>query len=211
MVISKNRKPRWFFYPGWFVLNFLATLMAWYITWAIISQITNIFGSTIVVLGQSRMTEDFLFFDILFPMIGLLMGILQYMLLRRFLPDMAWWIAATFFGWLLLFVAGFLVIRLLGERNDPLSIMFGLLLIGATIAIPQWWMLRKRVRYAVLWILANGLGWSLVGLLSLVTLSDPFPVLVAIALIPAMITAIALWLLLDWMPRLESKEIHSSL
>lgn len=208
-MVANNVKPRGFFYLGWVVLNFIAIVMAWYIAWALISQITNIVGDTIQVRGQSRFTEDFLFFYVLFPVIGLLTGILQYTLLRQYLPHMAWWIAATFLGWLTPFAIGALIITLLEQRNDPFSIMFGLLLIGATIAVPQWWLLRKRVRYASWWILAHGFGWCVTGSLSPVT-SEPLAILLSIALMPAMATGFACWLLLDWLPKHELKSSISS-
>ena len=209
MMITDKEKPRWFFYLGWVVLNFIAVVMAWYISWALISQITNIVGGTIQVRGQSRITEDFLFLYLLFPTIGLLTGILQYALLRRYLPHMTWWTAATFLGWLMPFVAGYFTIAILAQKNDTFSIMLGLLLIGATIGVPQWWMLRQRVSYASLWILAYGFGWCVIGLLNLVT-SEPFPVLLAIALIPAIATGITWWLFLDWLPSHELKRSIAS-
>ena len=203
-MIANNEKPRWFFYLGWVVLNFIAVVMAWYISWALISQITNIVGGTIQVGGQSRFTEDFLFLYVLFPIIGLLTGIFQYTLLHRYLPHMAWWIAATFLGWLMPFVTGPFTIAILAQKNDTFFIMLGMLLIGTTIVVPQWWMLRQRVRYASWWILAYGFGWCITGLLNLVTY-EPFPVLFAIALMPAIATGIACWLLLDWLPKHELK------
>jgi len=117
---------------------------------------------------------------------------------------MTGWIAATFLGWLMPFITGFLVLTVLARRNDTYAIMLGMLLIGATVAVPQWWLLRQRVRYASWWILACGLGWGLVGLLNLVT-NDPFPVIVAIALMPAIATGIACWLLLDRLPNHQVK------
>jgi hypothetical protein len=200
MMVSNNEKPHWFFYLGWVVLNVIAVVIAWYIAWALISQITKIVGGRIQVGGQSRITEDFLGLYVLFPIIGLLTGIIQYTLLRRYLSHMAWRIAATLLGWLMPFVTGYLIITLLRQENDTFFIMLGMLLIGATIAAPQWWMLRQRVHNAYWWILAYGFGWYITGLLNLVT-SEPFPVLLAIALMPAIATGIACWLLLDWLPK----------
>ena len=209
MMIANNEKPRHFFYLGWVVLNFIAVVMAWYIAWALISQITNVVGDTIKVRGQSHITEDFLFLYVLFPIIGLLTGILQYTFLRRYLPRMAWWIAATFLGWLTPFVTGFFIIAFLAKKNDTFSIVLGMLLIGATIVVPQWWMLRQRVRYASWWILAHGFGWCATGLLNFAT-SEPLPVLLAIALMPAIATGIACWLLLDWLPKRKLENSISS-
>lgn len=203
-MIANHEKPRWPFYVGWVVLNFLAVVMAWYIAGAIITQITKIVGGTIQVGGQSRITEDFLLLYTLFPIIGLLTGILQYILLHRYLPHLTWWIVATFLGWLMPFITGFFILTVLAIGNSTFEIMLGLLLIGTTMSLPQWWLLRQRVHYAFWWILAYGLGWCLAGLLNLVT-SDPLPVLLTIALMPAITTAIACWLLLDWFPKHELK------
>lgn len=208
-MITDNAKLRWYFYLGWVVLHFAAMVAAWYIAWAIISQITNLVGGTIQVRGQTHITEDFLLIYVLFPTIGLLTGILQYILLRRALPHMAWWIAATFFGWLMPFAAGFLIITLLNGRNDPFSIMIGLFLIGTVMAVPQWWLLRKRVRYAAWWILAHAVGWSVAGLFSLAN-SEALPVLLALALLPAIATGFTLWLLLERLPARELKGSISS-
>jgi len=208
-MIANNEKPRWFFYLGWVVLNVIAVIIAWYIAWALLSQITKIVGDTIHVGGQSHITEDFLLVYVLFPIIGLLTGIFQYTLLRRYLSHMVWWVAATFLGWLMPFATGYLIIAAFAQKKDTFSIMLGMLLIGATIALPQWWMLRQRVRHASWWLLAYGLGWCLVGLLNLVT-AEPIPVLLTIALMPAITTSVACWLLLDCLPKYELKDSISS-
>ena len=200
MMIANHQKPGWSFYLGWVVLNFLAVVAAWFITWALISLITQMVGGTIQVAGQSRITEDFLFMVVLFPVIGLVAGLLQYLLLRRYLPRLTGWIPATFLGWLMPFVTGYFIVTVLGFNNDTFSLMLGLLLIGASVAVPQWWLLRQRVRHAFWWILAGGFAWGLVGLLNLVT-SEPLPVLLAIGMLPAIATGMAFWLLLDWYPQ----------
>jgi hypothetical protein len=208
-LIITDEKPRWFFYFGWFVLNVIAVIIAWYIAWSLISQITNIVGDTIQIGGESRITEDFLLVYVLLPLIGLLTGIFQYILLRRYLPHMVWWIAATLLGWLMPFIIGSITTVFLAPSNSTFVIMLGMLLIGATVALPQWWMLRQRVRHASWWIFAYGFGWWLVGILNFVT-SEPIIVLLAIALIPTITTGIAFWLLLDWFPNHELKSSISS-
>jgi hypothetical protein len=201
-----SKKPPWFFYFGWVALNVIALIMAWYIAWAIIDQVTEIIGDTIQLNGESRITEDFLLVYVLFPVIGLLTGIFQYILLRRYLLHMRWWIAATLVGWLMPFV----ISAFLASSTSIVLILLGLLLIGATMVLPQWWILRQRVRHASLWLIAWGLGWVMVGLFNLIT-SEPIPGLLAIALMPAITTGIALWLLLDWLPNRELKSSTSSL
>jgi len=208
LITANNGKPRWLFYLAWVGLNFIAILIACLIAWALISLITNIVANSTQLRGESFFTDDSYVLYVIFPLIGLSTGFLQYTLLRRYFPHMAWWIAATFIGWLMPLATGPIIISLLDQRNDTFAIMFGLLLMGASIVVPQWWLLRKRVGYASWWILAHGLGWSATGLFSLVD-AGPLPVLVAIALLPAIATGFACWLLLDWLPRHGSEAGNS--
>jgi hypothetical protein len=196
MMIIANEKPGWFFYLGWVALNAIAVIMAWYITWAIMSLVTE--------------TDDSLHLYLLFPIIGLLTGILQYILLRRYLPHMGWWIAATFLGWLMPFVIGFIFSRLFIPGSSTVRIVLGMIVLGTTVALPQWWLLRKRVQHAWWWVLVFGLAWGMVGLYDLVTLYELFPVLLGFAVVPAIATSIACWLLLDRLPNHELSSRTSS-
>lgn len=199
MLIAPYEKPRWPFYLGWVVLNLITIVAAELISLALINLITQMVGDTIQVNGRSRITEDFLFIYVLFPVIGLLSGFLQYLLLRRYVPRLIGWIPVTFLGWLMPFITSYFLITVLRLGNDIFSPMLGQLLIGVSIALPQWFLLRQRVRHAFWWILAGGIGWGLVGLLNLVS-SEPLPVLLAIGLLPAIATGAVFWLLLDWLP-----------
>jgi hypothetical protein len=199
---ATTKIPQRFFYLEWIVLNAITVVLAWYVAWALISLIEDVVGGTILVGGQSRHTEDFLFLYVLFPIIGLLTGIIQFVLLRRYVPRLTGWIAATFLGWLMPFVIGFIITRLFVPDNSTLWIVLGMLLIGMMIALPQWWQLRQRVLHASWWVLAYGLGWGMVGFLNLVT-TEPFPVLLGIAVVPAIATSIACWQILDRHPKYE--------
>jgi hypothetical protein len=196
MMIIANKKPGWFFYFGWVALNASAVIMAWYITFAIMSLVTG--------------EDDSLILYLLFPIIGLLTGILQYILLRRYLPHMGWWIAATFLGWLMPFVWFFIFSRLFIPGSSTVRIVLGMIVLGTTVALPQWWLLRKRVQHAWWWVLVFGLAWGMVGLYDLLTLSDLFPVLLGFAIVPAIATSIACWLLLDRLPNHELSSRTSS-
>jgi hypothetical protein len=112
-MITDNTRPEWFFYPGWVVLSAISIPIAWIIYWALISLIKKVVGDTIQVGGQPHITEDFLLLYILAPAIGLVTGIFQYLLLRRYLLRMGWWITATTLGWSLAFIGGDLLYRTL--------------------------------------------------------------------------------------------------
>jgi hypothetical protein len=140
MMIADSRKPKWFFYPGWVVLSTLSIPIAWLISGVIISQIERVVGGTIEVAGRTRITEDFLFEYVFVPILVLLIGLLQYLLLRHYLPRIGWWIAATALGWPL----GIAVVYL-GYAIWPVALnansMWSAMLIGAVTGLALWWLL----------------------------------------------------------------------
>jgi len=207
MVITDNRKPKWFFYPAWVVLSSISKPIAFAICLALISLAKEAVGSTILVGGQPGPTEDFLLGYFLWPALGLVTGFLQYLLLRCQLPRIGWWIAATTLGLLL----GQIGSRALYHRTlfgtlDVSAIWFEALttaLVGGAMGLAQWLVLRQRVRHAAWWILANVLSWGVVGGVG-ATLSNQMVIpIVGILLVPGIATSIALWLLLDRLPQRE--------
>jgi hypothetical protein len=177
--------------------------VAWAIAWAFIDQVQKVVGGTIQVGGQTRITEDFLLSYFLFPSLGLVIGFLQSILLSRYLPRMGWWIAATVVGWLLPFA----VIRLFSgslspalDDNSLWSMTVAIVLIGGSMGLAQWLVLRQRVCHASWWILASVLGWGTAIMVAGVTISTLLDVL-AFGLLPHTATGIALWLLLDKLPQ----------
>ncbi len=206
MMITDNRKPSWFFYLAWVALVSISIPIAFAIYWALISLVKEAVGSTIQVGGQSHITEDFLLPYILWPALGLVTGFLQYLLLRRHLPRIGWWIAATTLGWSLGLIGGRVLYRTLYGTLDVSAIWFEILmtaLAGGAMGLAQWLVLHQRVRHAAWWILANILGWGVVGW-GAATLSNQMVIpAVGIVLVPGIATSIALWLLLDRLPQRE--------
>ena len=207
MMITDYRRPKWFFYPGWVALSAISILLAVAVYWVLISPIGKIVGDKILVGGQSRITEDFLVPYIFWPALGLANGLLQYLLLRRYLPRMGWWIVATTLGWsLALFGTRRLYYATLSTTFDVNSMWFvaaKIILTGGIIGLAQWFVLRQRVRHAAWWILANVLGWGVSAILSRWLDLWVFGV-------PAIATVVALWLLLDQLPRREVRKRATS-
>jgi peptidoglycan/LPS O-acetylase OafA/YrhL len=166
------------------------------------SAIVRVVGDTIQVGGETHITEDYLFSYILFPLLGLLNGLLQYLVLRRCLPRMGWWIGATVLGWLLPLGIFRLVYFLFPAAMVPSTLMnaLQLALLGGLLGLCQWLVLRKKVPRAGWWILACAVGWSLAFLVAGATISTDLDVW-AIALLPPLVTCLAMWALLDWLPR----------
>ena len=206
MIITNNRKPNWFFYPAWVAVVSISIPITFAIYWVLISLVKESVGSTIQVGGQPHITEDFLLPYILWPALGLVTGFLQYLLLRRHLPRIGWWIAGTTLGWLLGLIADRVLYRTLYGTLDVSAIWFETLmtaLAGGAMGLAQWLVLRQRVRHAAWWILANVLSWGVVGW-GAATLSNQMVIpAVGIVLVPGIATSIALWLLLDRLPQRE--------
>ena len=115
---------------------------------------------------------------------------------------MGWWIAATLSGLLLGVVGSRLLIRTLHSNLD--SIWFGVLvtvLVGGSIGLVQWLVLRQRVLHAAWWILANVLGWGVLGWGAEILTDQMILPIVGTLLAPSIATSVALWLLLDQLPR----------
>ncbi len=202
MGVSANRKPEWFFYPGWVMLSVVSLPIAWALAWALISLIVKAVGDTIQVWGQTHITEDFLLFFALLPALGLLIGLLQYMLLRRYLPRIGWWVAATVLGWSLPFAVLSLAFTLLIVDSGWYTAL-AIVLIGGSVTFPQWLVLRRRVRRAALWVVAGVLGWGLARLAIGESISS-LPDVLAVGLLPPTVASLAWWLLLDKLPQSES-------
>ncbi len=199
---TDNRKPPLSFYLGWVGLTAIAIPVAWTIAMVIIKQVVQVVGGRIQVGGVSHITEDFIAGYVFMPVLGLLIGVVQYFLLRGYVPRIAGWIAATLIGWLL--PLGLLFIASLGwfpaASLDPVSsgaIAFAI--IGACIGLCQWWALRGRVPRAGLWVLISVLGWTVAGLAVGEVISSQLDV-IAIALLPPTAMSIGWWLLLDKLP-----------
>ena len=202
MITENIRKPAWFFYPAWVGLSGISILAAWFVSLAILSQITQVVGGRIQVGGHSHITEDFLFGYVFVPLLGLLTGLLQYLILWNLSPRMKWWIVATLLGWLLFAVVLFLLSLFVSFSNAP-SPAFAGLLIGGAIGLSQWFVLRQWVHRAALWIPINALGWAMALLLTDGAISSNQDVL-AVVFLPPFITSVGWWLLLDKLPQRES-------
>jgi hypothetical protein len=203
MIMTNNSSPRWFFYPAWVALSGISISIAAVITMALLPQVVKVIGDTIQVGGQAHFTEDYIGADIGFLFFGLTTGYLQYLLLRRHLPRMGWWIAATTSGLLL----GDLGDRLLLRTMDstPYSMWLGIMgtvVIFGPMGLVQWLVLRRRVSHAIWWIPANILGWYVVvwGTNSLSVIPG-----IGVWLVPGIATSIVLWLVLDQLPRLGNR------
>lgn len=95
---------------------------------------------------------------------GFLVGVLQWLVLSRFLTHSTDWILNGGAGYALGYALGLSVIQILGE--NPLGALVGYILFGVIVALLQWPVLRREIPNIIPWLLANVAGWALGAYLS---------------------------------------------
>ena len=106
-----------------------------------------------------------IFFRIAVPIwAGILVGSFQWFVLRRYLTSCSHWILNVGAGWALGFALGLLVIEALNKT--PLGALVGYIIFGLIIALIQWPVLRREIPHVIPWVIASILGWALGAYLS---------------------------------------------
>ena len=198
-MIANHEKPGWFFYLLWILLSSLCLPVAFFLDLIILRILILFAGDFIYVGGVRQLTEDYLGIYSFIPIVGLLIGLLQYGLLRRYLHHMGWWVLATMGGWLL----GVFLILIPGWlhwTNSTFNLDLAFIVMGVSIGVGQWLLLRRRFLHASWWIGANLVGWGLVALIQDGNSFDQF-ILFAFGFLPACVTALMLALLMNQVQR----------
>jgi hypothetical protein len=89
---------------------------------------------------------------------GTLVGLAQWLALRRFLTATSDWILAGGTSWAVGYVLGLFLIQ-----NLPSTVFAGIagyLLFGAIVALVQWPLLRREIPHLLVWIVASSIGWA---------------------------------------------------
>jgi len=201
-LMTTYKKPNWLFYPAWIVLSTLAIPIAFVLFSIILNLLVTSVGDYIYVNGERRITEDYLGAYIIFPFISLLTGVVQYWLLRRFLPRMGWWVLATAAGWLLgsVLIFGPFSVLAYFRTADPMHeswvVDATFVVMGLSIGVGQWLLLRRRLPRAGWWIVGTAVGWGLIRLATRDSFGPALLQLVLLGLLPACVTAVTLaWLM----------------
>lgn len=201
--MNTTQKPEWYFYPGWILLTTVCVPVAFFLTLAILRLVIHFVGDVIYVNGVRHISEDFLAIYIFMPVVGLLMGLLQYGLLSRYLARMGGWVLGTADGWIL----GLVLIVTGSWLNPwpqvPLDFRLVFIVLGLSIGVLQWLLLRRRLPRAGWWVLASLLGWGLLALFSEQTANEY--ALILVGLLPACVTAATFGLLLNREEPLEAQ------
>ena len=157
---------------GFGLLWVVANVVGWIVGFALCEAL-KAFVSTLFVDGL---------------VIGTGIGLAQWLVLRRRLPRVGWWVVLSIIG----FGVGIGVGEaLVASVSSPLRDVLDGALIGVSVGVAQWLLLRLRVSGSELWLPANVFGWAIGWtLIALGEASETWPV-VAVYAVGAVGAAIA--------------------
>lgn len=89
---------------------------------------------------------------------GVVIGFLQWLLLRGFLTHSSEWIVAGGLGWMAGYALGLLVIRTLARGTW--ETVLGYIVFGVIVSLLQWPVLRREIPSLLPWVIANVVGWT---------------------------------------------------
>ncbi len=134
----------------WVFANSIGVLLTYFMSIVIVSQ-----GFTVLDVGA----EVFALLPATGLLLGATLGSMQWSVLRTRLQWAIWWIPANVAGWMI----GIAISSSLGSSS--LVAALGWTVIGLTIGLAQWCILRNQIRDAIWWIPVSIIGWTISGLL----------------------------------------------
>jgi len=209
MEIADNN--HWSYYFAWGLLGPLGIFITLFPMAALSIPIMNrILGDMVLIRGELRITEDYLWAYAFLPFLGITIGILQFLLLRHRLSKMGGWILTATIGWSLLWLGFALKSSPIDKIELPSSTVYSLFagaVLGTLIGVMQWLLLRGKLAHASWWIPANLLGFGIAGVIFW-NANSFFGIVVAIAA-PCFVTGVVLWILFNQL--YPSSSMNSSL
>ena len=124
---------------------------------------------------------------------GILIGLMQWLVLRRYVHDSGDWVWNMIGSWVAAYTAGFLVVNFLAR--GLLGVIVAYVLFGLIVALIQWPVLRREIPTLGWWIMANVFGWGIGAVLSqliisFLSVSGAAPSLLVTTLINSIVTGL---------------------
>jgi hypothetical protein len=154
------------------------TLWEWWVLATIAGEFIGIgmVAVTSEIASQLTAVNPVTLLHIVGALQGTALGLTQWLVLRRYVKHVGWWILATMIGAIAAWLIGLqvMVVLLLIFSNPTFFVTTSAALlkavfwlgtwVGAVLGFAQWLVLRTHVRRGALWIVANAFAWG-VGLL----------------------------------------------
>lgn len=149
----------WRFWSGWMAAS-IVSVIVYMLTIPVIFGIITTLVPTLqyenIPAGQQWILAGISLFGA--SALGALIGLAQWLLLRRYLPGSGWWILATAIGYTVP-----LEVSAISPLRDPpwLAGVVIFVLFGLTLGIAQWLVLRRYMPHSVWWTAFTLVGWLL--------------------------------------------------
>lgn len=161
----KQTKIGWGFWLKWVLFTTIGFFIIILVGFVLFSD-----GILSRMIGD--IADDFFFYQfaeiMMFILVGAVVGIIQWLILRRRVSQVGWWAPAIVAG---LVFASVLLYALPVARNYFLEVenifafRLGFIMLwslGGTLAsVFQWFFLRRQISLSGWWVLASAVGWSL--------------------------------------------------
>jgi hypothetical protein len=161
------------------------------------------------IIGSSVLGEIFAYF-MLGAVLGYVVGLMQWFVLRQQISRAGWWALASAAGLAVVISAGIVVAALTNYSVglDNFSVLLRWVVVmalgGAVIGMLQWLILRGQVSRAGWWMLASTVGWGLsmavAGVFEFVAVGLFFGLLVGGVVLGAVTGGALVWLLRQPVP-----------
>jgi len=142
------------------------TVLSFSLIWILATLIGLVAGLAMMFAGLGAAINNarpVVFGGVFGGVLGLACGVVQWLVLRKFIANSALWILATLLAWAIFWSLN--MTGLLGEGNGVWGkVLEGLghgALFGLLLGALQWLVIRIKLHSAGWWLLANLLGWSL--------------------------------------------------
>ncbi|MBI5032515.1 MAG: hypothetical protein HZB51_18475 [Chloroflexi bacterium] len=200
----------WRFWSAWMaasIISVIVYMMMIPVFFSFIDMLAPTLEFESISQDQQWILQAINFFGM--AVLGALIGLAQWLLLRRYLPRSGWWILATAIGCIVPMQFG----EMFPWRDPPWlggAIMF--MLFGLTLGIAQWFVLRRYMAHSVWWTAFTLVGWLLAfALTSIAYVTDlyvePFDLLSAF-IVPIGTSGIGMVWLLRQSPHLSNVRAH---
>lgn len=147
------------------------TMWSLWLRWTAYSLLAYLVSIGLFINGLGRLVnnvEPFLFGATLGGVIGLLSGLAQYLILKKYIPAIKGWILSSCLGWMIFWSLN--MAGAFGRGYDlTTKLVEGLVhgvAFGLILGVSQWLIIRKTGKRAIYWLLTNVLIWPVCAMMA---------------------------------------------
>lgn len=155
-------RPGWLFLSVWTLLSALAPVAALAVSFPMFRVLIEALGPTVVRYGYSSPTEDALGLFVFYPALGVILGGVEALLLRRYVAGAWRWLLAITAGWTAVLVFSDLTVAIVRlteiELSPAVRMWVPLFMLGLISGGLQWLFFQRTIQGAAWFLPAALLG-----------------------------------------------------